>query len=215
MKVDIYNQNTEKTGTLELPKGVFDLPWNDNLMHQVITSMQAEKRVSVAHVKGRGEVRGGGRKPWRQKGTGRARHGSIRSPIWRGGGVTHGPTKEKNYSKKINKKMKKKAFLIALSQKLRDNEILFLDKINLTQPKTKEANTILKTLSKIKGFEKLTAKKKNKAILALPKKDAEILRSFRNIPGMNISELKNLNVLDLLTYKYLIITNPNEKIFSH
>lgn len=215
MKVDIYNQNTEKTGTLELPKEVFGLPWNDNLMHQVITSMQAEKRVSVAHVKGRGEVRGGGRKPWRQKGTGRARHGSIRSPIWRGGGVTHGPTKEKNYSKKINKKMKKKAFLIALSQKLRDNEILFLDKINLTQPKTKEANTILKTLSKIKGFEKLTAKKKNKAILALPKKDAEILRSFRNIPGMNISELKNLNVLDLLTYKYLIITNPNEKIFSH
>jgi len=214
MKVDIYNQGAEKTGTLELPKGVFGLPWNEDLVHQVAVAMQANLRVPVAHTKGRGEVAGGGRKPWRQKGTGRARHGSIRSPIWRGGGVTHGPTKGKNYSKKINKKMKKKAFLIALSQKLRDNEILFLDKIVLTQPKTKEANTILKTLSKIKGFEKLTAKKKNKAILALPKKDAEILRSFRNIPGMNISELKNLNVLDLLTYKYLIITSPHEEIFS-
>jgi large subunit ribosomal protein L4 len=183
-------------------------------MHQVLTSMQAEKRVSVAHTKARGEVRGGGRKPWRQKGTGRARHGSIRSPIWRGGGVTHGPTKEKDYSKKLNKKMKKKAFLVALSQKLRDKEILFLDKIVLSQSKTKEADKIIKSISKIKGFEKLATKKKNKAILALSKKDTEINRSFRNIPGLYTAEFKNLNVLDLLTYKYLIVVNPHEKIFS-
>lgn len=214
MKVDIYNQNTEKTGTLELPKGVFGLPWNDNLMHQVITSMQAEKRVSVAHVKGRGEVRGGGKKPWRQKGTGRARHGSIRSPIWRGGGVTHGPTKEKNYSKKINKKMKKKAFLIALSQKLRDNEILFLDKIVLSQPKTREAVSIIGNISKVKGFEKLSTKKKNNAIIAIPQKNEETKRAFRNVPGTMISEFRNLNVLDIVTYKHLIIAEPNEKIFS-
>ena len=97
MKVDIYNQGAEKTGTLELPKGVFGLPWNEDLVHQVAVAMQANLRVPVAHTKGRGEVAGGGRKPWRQKGTGRARHGSIRSPIWRGGGVTHGPTKGKNY----------------------------------------------------------------------------------------------------------------------
>ncbi len=215
MKVDIYNQNAEKTGTLELPKGVFGLPWNDNLMHQVITSMQAEKRVSVAHAKGRGEVRGGGKKPWRQKGTGRARHGSIRSPIWRGGGVTHGPTKEKNYSKKINKKMKKKAFLVALSQKLRDNEILFLDKIILSKPKTKEAVSIISNISKIKGWDKLSGKKKNNVIIAIPQKNEEIKRTFRNVPGTIISELRNLNVLDLVTYKHLIIANPDEKIFSH
>jgi len=212
MKVIIYNQNAEETGSLELPEKIFNLKWNDDLVHQVVTSMQANKRVVVAYAKGRGEVRGGGRKPWRQKGRGRARHGSIRSPIWKGGGVTHGPTKEKDYSQKINKKMKKKAFLTALSQKLRDNEILFLDKINLTQPKTKEANNIIKSISKISGFEKLATKKKNKAILALPKKDEKVSRSFRNIPGLKIYETRNLNVLDLLTYKYLILTEPQENL---
>lgn len=215
MEAKIYNQKAEEIGKIKLPDNVFALSGNDDLVHQVAVAMQANLRVPVAHAKGRGEVRGGGRKPWRQKGTGRARHGSIRSPIWRGGGVTHGPTKEKDYSKKINKKMKKKAFFTVLSQKLRDNEILFLDKINFTQPKTKEANAIFKTLSKIKGFEKLLLKKKNKAAIALSKKDKEIIRSFRNIPGLYIAEFKNLNVLDLLTYKYLIIASPNEEMFSH
>ena len=212
MEAKIYNQNAEEVGKIELTKDVFDLSWNDDLVHQVVTSMQANKRVVIAYAKGRGEVRGGGRKPWRQKGTGRARHGSIRSPLWKGGGVTHGPTKEKDYSKKINKKMKKKAFLTALSQKLRDNEILFLDKINLTQPKTKEANNIIKNISKISGFEKLASKKKNKAILALPKKDENVSRSFRNIPGLEICETRNLNILDILTYKYLILVNPQESL---
>ena len=212
MEAKLYNQNAEEVGKVELPIKNFDLPWNDDLVHQVVVSMQANKRVVIAYAKGRGEVRGGGRKPWRQKGTGRARHGSIRSPIWKGGGVTHGPTKEKDYSKKINKKMKKKAFLTALSQKLRDNEILFLDKINLIQPKTKEANKIVANISKISGFEKLATKKKNKAILALPKKDENVSRSFRNIPGLQISETRNLNVLDILTYKYLILTEPKDNL---
>jgi len=213
MKAVIYNQNAEKAGSIELPEKFFNLPWNDDLVHQVVTSFQSNKRVLVAHAKGRGEVSGGGRKPWRQKGTGRARHGSIRSPIWKGGGVTHGPTKEKTYHQKINKKMKKKAFFVALSQKLRDNEILFLDKIILSQPKTKEAGGIVKKISQIKGFEKLAAKKKNKAILALSKKDEKLTRSFRNLPGLQISDFRNLNALDLLTYKYLILISPDEKIF--
>jgi len=212
MKAIIYNQNAEETGNLELPEKIFDLPWNDDLVHQVVTSMQANKRVVVAHVKARGEVRGGGRKPWRQKGTGRARHGSIRSPLWKGGGVTHGPTKEKDYSKKINKKMKKKAFLTALSQKLRDNEILLLNKIDIDQPKTKIANDIIKNISKISGFEKLATKKKNKAILALSKKDEKVSRSFRNIPGLEVCETRNLSVLDILTYKFLILTEPKENL---
>lgn len=212
MKADIYNQKAEKVGSIELPASAFSLPWNSDLVHQVVVSLQANKRTPTAHTKGRGEVAGGGRKPWRQKGTGRARHGSIRSPIWRGGGVTHGPTKEKIYSKKINKKMGKKAFYAALSQKLRDSEILFLDKIILSEPKTKEANVVIKSLSNIKNFEKLAGKKKNRAILALPKKDGDIARGFRNLPGLQISQFKDLNALDLMNYKYLIITEPKEAL---
>ncbi|MEK7575516.1 MAG: 50S ribosomal protein L4 [Patescibacteria group bacterium] len=212
MESKIYNQKAEEVGKINLPKDFFGLPWNDDLMHQVVVSMQSNKRVPVAHTKDRSEVSGGGRKPWRQKGTGRARHGSSRSPIWIGGGVTHGPLKEKNYSKKINKKMKKKSFYIALSQKMKDNEVLFLDKIELIQPKTKEAVVVLNDISKIKNFEKLSTKKKNKAILAMPKKDEKIFRGFRNIKGLKINEVRNLNTLDVLAYKYLIITNPKESL---
>ncbi len=212
MESKIYNQKAEEAGKIKLPDSIFGLKWNDDLMHQVVVSAQANKRAPIAHTKGRGEVSGGGRKPWRQKGTGRARHGSIRSPIWVGGGVAHGPTKEKDYSKKINRKMNRKAIFTALSRKLRDNEILFLDKIILVRPKTKDASEILKTISKIKGFEKLATKKKNRALLALPKKDSDTVKSFRNIPGMEISETRNLNVLDLLTYKYLIMSNPKESL---
>lgn len=212
MKTEIYNQNGERVDEMALPEAVFDLPWNADLVHQIVVSMQSNQRHPVAHTKGRGEVSGGGKKPWRQKGTGRARHGSIRSPIWVGGGVAHGPTKEKDYSKKINKKMKKKAFFTVLSQKLRDNEILFLDKVSLPEPKTKEAVQLIKTISKIKGFEKLATKRKNKAILAAPKADSAIARGFRNIPGMEVSEIRNLNPLDILTYKYLIISNPKEAL---
>ncbi len=213
MKAIIYNQKGEEKGKIELPDHVFNLPWNDDLIHQVVVSMQDNKRTPIAHTKGRGDVRGGGKKPWRQKGTGRARHGSIRSPLWKGGGVTHGPLKEKDYSKKINKKMKKAAFLAVLSKKLRDSEILFLDKIVFSKTKTKEAATTLKNLSSIKGFEKLFTKRKNKAILALPKKDIGTERSFKNIPGMQIVETRNMNILDVLNYKYVIIVNPKENLF--
>ncbi|MBU3926031.1 50S ribosomal protein L4 [Patescibacteria group bacterium] len=212
METKVYNQKAEEAGKIKLSDDIFGLPWNDALIHQVVVSMQANQRPTVAHTKGRGEVRGGGRKPWAQKGTGRARHGSIRSPIWIGGGVTHGPVKEKKYTKKINKKMKKKSLQIALSQKLRDQEILFLDKINLLQPKTKEAIAIIKNISAIKNFENLLVKKKNRIILVVPKKDEQINRSFRNLLGIKILEARNLNILDLLKYKFLIITNPKESL---
>lgn len=212
METKIYNQESKEVGKLALPENIFDLPWNADLMHQIIVSMQANKRSPWAHIKFRGEVSGTGKKPWPQKGTGQARHGSKRSPIWVGGGVSHGPRKEKDYSKKINKKMKKKALFVALSQKLRDHEILFLDKIILSQPKTKEANIIIKNLAGIKNFEKLAGKKKNRAILALPKKDGDIERGFRNIPGLQISRFSDLNTLDLMSHKYLIITEPKEVI---
>lgn len=208
METKLYNQKAEEVGKFELANAVFNLPWNADLIHQVSVAMMSNKRAPYAHTKGRGEVSGGGRKPWRQKGLGKARHGSIRSPIWVGGGVAHGPTKEKNYSKKINNKMKKRAFYVALSQKLRDGEILFVDKINFTEVKTKEASAAISSLSKITGFEKMKNKKNNKAILALDKKDTSVSRAFRNIPGMVVAEARNLNIMDILNYKYLIITNP-------
>lgn len=212
METKLYNQKAEEAGKIKLSDSVFSLPWNNDLVHQVVVAMTANRRTPVAHTKGRGEVSGGGKKPWRQKGLGKARHGSIRSPIWVGGGVAHGPRKDKDYSRKINAKAKKKAFFTVLSQKLRDNEILFLDKINLSKPKTKEAVEIVNSLSKIGGFEKIKTKKKNKAILALDKHEANVLKSFRNIPGMEIYQARNLNILDILKYKYLVVVNPKEAI---
>ncbi len=212
MEAKLYNQKAEETGKIDLLESAFNLPWNSDLVHQVVVAMAANKRTPVAHTKTRGEVSGGGRKPWRQKGLGKARHGSIRSPIWIGGGVAHGPRKDKNYSVKINVKAKKKAFFTVLSQKLRDNEILFLDKIDFSKPKTKEAVEIVNSLSKIGGFEKIKTKKKNKAILALDKYEPNVSKSFRNIPGMEIYQARNLNILDILNYKYLVIANPKEAI---
>jgi len=209
MKFAIYNQKAEKTGDIDLNDAVFNLPWNSDLVYQVVLAMKSNLRTPVAHTKGRGEVAGGGRKPWRQKGLGRARHGSIRSPIWVGGGIAHGPTKDKDFSRKINAKMKKKAFYTVLSQKIRDNEVLFLDKINFGMPKTKEAGEIISSISKIAGFEKLKTKKTSKAIFALDKKEENISRSFRNLPGIEIVEAANLNILNVLNHKYLIIANPD------
>jgi len=142
MESIIYNAQGKKTGTLTLPESVFGVFWNDALMHQVVTSMHSNARPPVAHTKGRGEVRGGGRKPWQQKGTGRARHGSIRSPIWKGGGVTHGPSKDKNYEKAIPKKMRAKALYMALSRKMKDGEIIFVDSFGISEPKTAVAKKV-------------------------------------------------------------------------
>ena len=136
LKLPVYNLEGEKVGETELNPKIFSEKFRPALIWQVLTSMQANRHFPWAHTKTRGEVRGGGAKPWRQKGTGRARHGSIRSPIWRGGGVTFGPRKEKNYSKKIPKKMRRKALFSALSQKLKDGEIKIVDQWQLPEIKT-------------------------------------------------------------------------------
>lgn len=212
MEAVIYNQKGEESGKIKLPENVFDLPKNDDLVHQVVVSMQSNLRTPVAHAKGRGDVRGGGKKPWQQKGTGRARHGSTRSPLWRGGGVTHGPIKEKNYSKKINKKMKAKALCTILSQKMRDNEIIFVDSFTFAKPKTYEAVGVLKSLSKISEYKNLLSKKNNAAYLALGKADLNAKKSFGNLSNMKIDEVKNLNPLDIINYRYLIIGQPKESV---
>lgn len=205
MDAKIYNIQGKETGKVELPLGIFGLPWNADLVHQVVTSMQANARNPIAHTKDRGEVRGGGKKPWKQKGTGRARHGSTRSPIWRGGGITHGPRNEKSYVKKINRQMKQKALLVMLSRKAKENEIIFIDSLEMDAPKAKTAKGVLTAFGKeFSGFNK----KKNAALIALPRANAAVGKSFRNFGNINIDEVRNLNPVSVLSSKYLIIAEP-------
>lgn len=212
METTIYSNKGAKAGSLKLPENVFDLPWNGDLVHQVAIAMQANARDSVAHTKGRGEVSGGGKKPWRQKGTGRARVGSTRSPIWRHGGVTHGPLGEKDYSQKINRKMRTKALFTVLSQKLRDGEIMFVDNFDLAGIKTKDASKILAELSVIKGFERLKSKRKNTALISIKGRNEVVEKSFSNIPSVVVDKVEDMSVVDALSARYLIITAPEESI---
>ncbi len=212
MKAKIYSQEGKENGNIDLPEEIFGASWNADLVHQVVVSMQANARTPIAHTHDRGEQRGGGRKPWKQKGTGRARHGSRRSPIWRGGGVTHGPRNEKDYSKKVNTKMRTKALFSVLSRKLKDNEVLFLDSLAIGEVKTRDAKKILMSLSAISGFEGLVGKKKNAAILTFPETDEVIKKSFRNMGNVSLDGVLNLSALSALTYKYLIISKPSESI---
>jgi len=208
MEATIYNVKGKESGKLKLSEGIFGLPWNADLVHQVVTSMQSTARRPIAHTKDRGEVRGGGKKPWRQKGTGRARHGSTRSPLWVGGGVTHGPNKNKNYERKVNKKMKTKALFTLLSKKYKDGEILFVDSLSFAAPKTAEAKNILVSLSKVKGFERLSKKKVNAGVIALSAKNVTTEKSFRNIGSVKVEEARNINPLDVLNSTFMIFENP-------
>ncbi|MDO8492582.1 MAG: 50S ribosomal protein L4 [bacterium] len=210
IEATIYTQEGKKSGTVNLPENIFGLKWNADLVHQVVTSLTSSRRKGTAHAKDRGEVRGGGKKPWQQKGTGRARHGSTRSPIWRKGGVTHGPRNDKNYDRKVNNKMRVKALHVVLSQKFRDGEILFLNDLKMSKPMTKEAKIILDKLGTIKGFEAVPTRKKNALMLALSKKDSATEKSFKNFGNVHLTEARNLNVADLLNYRYLAVVNPEE-----
>ncbi|MFA6273366.1 MAG: 50S ribosomal protein L4 [Candidatus Paceibacterota bacterium] len=209
MESIIYNQKGEDVGKMKLPAEIFDAPWNPDLVHQVVASMIESSRKPYAHTKTRGEVRGGGKKPWQQKGTGRARHGSIRSPLWVGGGVAHGPRhNEENFYRKINKKMKAAALRSILSAKARDGEIILVDDIILKESKTREAKTVIATLAKIKGFNGLSAKKSNAAIIVLPTKDEKMARAFNNFSNLEIMEARNLNPVALMNYKFLMLVKP-------
>ena len=199
--ISAYNMKGDKVGTVKLPPEIFDVKINTDLIHQAVVAQLANKRQVIAHAKGRSEVRGGGRKPWRQKGTGRARHGSIRSPIWRGGGVTFGPTKERVFKKKINKKMKQKALFMVLTSKVKDDELILLDKLEQKEPKTKLMADILKNVLK---------KEQESTLVVIPKKDENIIRANRNIPYTKTLRADSLNVLDLLSFKYLLM--PKEAI---
>lgn len=214
METALYNVEGKCVGEITLPKEVFDVRWNPDLVHQVITSIQANQRKGTAHTKDRSEVRGGGRKPWRQKGTGRARHGSIRSPIWIGGGVTHGPRAEKNYAKRIPKKMARKALYSLLSQKARDKEIVMLDEFHFPAIKTKEGVALLKRLAYAGGMAPSGAKRY--ALVAIPDGEGIMIRAFRNIPYAAAVASRDLGVLDAARYTYLVFSQKSlENFLAH
>jgi large subunit ribosomal protein L4 len=214
METTIYNTQGKSAGKITLPESVFGLPWNADLVHEVVRLMNSNSRNAIANTKTRGEVRGGGKKPWQQKGTGRARHGSTRSPIWVGGGIAHGPRADKNFDRKINKKARIKALYTILSRKMKDGEILLVDSLNISAPKTADAKNILASLSKIKGYEKLATKKVNTAIVAVDKKTDAVVKSFNNIGNISLEEFRNINPVSVLNHTFLIVTNPAESLKS-
>ncbi|NLP37174.1 MAG: 50S ribosomal protein L4 [Firmicutes bacterium] len=194
-KVALYNQQGEQIGDVELADSVFAVQVNEAAMHQAVVAYLANQRTARAKTKTRTEVRGGGRKPWRQKGTGRARHGSIRSPLWRGGGVTFGPDGRENYKQVLPKKMKRVAIKSALTAKVNAGSLIVLDALNMDAPKTKEMVKILENL-----------KTGRKVLLVLEGIQENVIKSARNIPGVKTTQAGQLNVYDILNTDNLVIT---------
>lgn len=212
MNAKIYTRDGAESGSVTLPETVFGVAWNADLVHEVVVGMQANARAGTAHTKDRSEVRGGGKKPWKQKGTGRARHGSRRSPIWTGGGVAFGPRTEKDFSVKINKKVRTKALSIVLSKKLADNEVLFVDSLNMDEPKTKDAKAIIAALAKGTGLDTLATKRKNAAVVILSDRNLATEKSFRNFGNIEVVQAKDINPVELLTYKYVVVADAKSSV---
>jgi len=193
-KVALYNVSGAQVGEVELNETVFGIEPNAYVLHEAVVMQQASMRQGTHKVKGRSEVRGGGRKPWKQKGTGRARQGSIRSPQWKGGGVVFGPT-PRSYGYKLPKKVRRLAIRSALSSKVIDNNIIVLDQLVMAAPKTQEFAAILKNL-----------KVDRKALVVTSAFDDNVALSTRNIPGVKFVTAEGINVLDVMIYDKLIIT---------
>ena len=191
--VDVFNLNREVTGQIELSDAIFGVPVKPHVMHEVVLYQLAKRRAGTAKTKGRSEVSGGGKKPWRQKGTGRARAGTSRSPIWRGGGTIHGPH-PRDYEMRIPKKVRRQALKMALSQKLIDNGFTIFDSLKLERIKTKDFAEILNR------FEL------RKTLVVIPEIDEVILKSARNIPNVKVLRSEGINVYDLLNYHAVILS---------
>lgn len=212
-KVKVYNQDGNLVGEEELKEEIFGVAVKEGLVQQAVETQLANQRKVLAHTKGRSEVRGGGRKPWRQKGTGRARHGSIRSPLWKGGGITFGPTKEVNYKKKINKKAKRKALLMSLTDKVKNNHLLILEELKISEAKTKKLQDILdKLLKAIKGDLEDKSKKKTSLLLVIEPKNRTVFQAGRNLAKLKILAANSLNIFDIIKYQYLILTRKSLEI---
>ncbi len=194
-KLTVYNLEGQKSGETEFNDQDFFEKENPELLHQVSTVLQNNQRVYTAHTKSKDEVRGGGKKPWKQKGTGRARAGSIRSPLWKGGGVTFGPRNERNYVKKINKKTSQLALALAINAKVEQQEIKIIDNFEIEKPKTKKIISLIKAL-KIGNHS---------ILLVLEKRNLTVTKSGGNIPRLNIKVVTDLNTLDLMKSQYVLI----------
>ena len=202
MKAPLYSTKGEQAGEVELPSAIFEIEMNQALVHQVAVAQAANKRQSIAHTKTRGEIAGGGAKPWNQKHTGRARAGSNRSPIWRGGGVTFGPRNDKVYTQKINKKMRRKALFAVLSEKARQEKLVVVEDFNTQDGKTKSLSAMLSSLPC--GIAK-------SSLLALATLDKGVINAASNIDRATTIQAKDLNVLDLLNNQYLVIGKDSVK----
>jgi large subunit ribosomal protein L4 len=205
LKVKVYNLEGKEVDELKLDSAIFGVEINPALVHQAVTAQQANARLTLAHTKTKGEVRGGGRKPWRQKGTGRARHGSRRSPLWIGGGVTFGPRTERNYEQKINKKMKRKALLMGLTDKLAEENLIVVDKLEMPEIKTKNLVKILNSLP---------AQKAKSTLIVLAAKDEKILKSVQNLTSVKTILADSLNIVDIMQYQAMIIDRAGIKKIS-
>lgn len=212
MKTNVYNQSGESVSTVELSARIFE---NRKLqpaaLHLVVTALLGNLRRSTAKTKTRGQVSGGGKKPWKQKGTGRARAGSSRSPLWRGGGVTFGPDARQNYGKKVNRKTKRLGIFAVLSDRAQEGRVLIMEGLDLNEGKTKEL------LAKLKKFETLA--KGKKFLIVLPQRQEKLERAARNLANVKLALASNLNILDLLWAENILILKdalPNlEKTYAH
>ncbi len=196
MKTVVYNILGKEIGEVDLNKDIFEVAIKPEVVHQVYVSQTGNQRSSIADTKTRGEVRGGGRKPWKQKGTGRARHGSTRSPIWSGGGVTFGPTSERNWKTKINKNTRRLATKMCLTDKAQNNAFYVVEDFSFGESKTKKVAEFLKNLP---------AKNKN-FLLLNDEENKDLLKISRNIKKINTVRAKDVNVLDLLSREAVIIS---------
>ena len=211
MKADLFNQRGDKIEEIDLPDRIFSIAPTPDLLHQVVLYYRNLSRRVIAKTKDRSEVRGGGRKPWRQKGTGRARHGSIRSPLWRKGGITFGPRPEKKYQTRISREKRKKAIFMVLSQKFKEGEIIFVEKIEDVGIKTKNFAKNFKNLSKIK--KDILGKR---TLFVLTNKNENIIKAARNLKNVSLASINSLNAYLLLKNKYLIIEKEAiEQFFKH
>ncbi len=199
--VNVYNLEGKKVSDYTLNDAIFSVAANPLVIQQVVVAQQANARPIVASVKDRSEVSGGGRKPWRQKGTGRARHGSSRSPIWKGGGVTFGPTADRNFSKKVNKKVRRKALLMTLSDKVANEKLMVFDALTLPEVKTK---TIFKALQGISVKPKKASEKAPSVLLVLDNENINAALSARNIEKVSIAHVDSLRVVDIMKHQYLV-----------
>lgn len=195
-KLKVLDQSGKKVKELNAPDEVLSYSANDHLLYEAVVNYRANQRQGTASTKTRNEVRGGGRKPWRQKGTGRARAGSIRSPIWRKGGITFGP-KPRSYYYKLPKKSKVNALKYALSQKYKEEQVMVIEDLNFKQPKTKQGVKFLEEL----GLDS--------ALIVDSHKNKNLILSMRNIPGVKIVDYNQINVYDILSYSHLVFSHQS------